>query len=98
MLLVLMLGMSMKATAQARMVDSLKRELEKKNITVEKQLELYDALLYITWEHDAASGIEFGKKGIALAKKQDHKKWLSILYSHTAMSYFYLTQYDSVHY
>ncbi|MEI5984078.1 hypothetical protein VJ786_04090 [Sphingobacterium sp. PU5-4] len=36
MLLVLMLGMSMKATAQARMVDSLKRELEKKNITVEK--------------------------------------------------------------
>ncbi|MEI5984079.1 tetratricopeptide repeat protein [Sphingobacterium sp. PU5-4] len=59
---------------------------------------MYDALLYITWEHDAASGIEFGKKGIALAKKQDHKKWLSILYSHTAMSYFYLTQYDSAHY
>jgi len=98
MLLVLMLGMNMKATAQARMVDSLKRELEKKDLTVEKQLELYDALLYSTWEHDAASGIEFGRKGIELAKKQDHKKWLSILYSHTAMSYFYLTQYDSAHY
>lgn len=90
--------LSMNASGQQPIVDSLKLELEKKNISVDKQLELYDALVYSLWEQDAEKGIEYGKKGIALAKKHDNKKWLSILYSHTAMSFFYLSQYDSAHY
>ena len=87
-----------KATfGQQAIVDSLKRELAKEDISLDKQLEIYDALVYSLWEQDAARGIAYGKKGIDLAKRFDNKKWLSILYSHTAMSYFYLSQYDSAH-
>lgn len=84
-------------SAQQAVVDSLKRELETENLSVDKRLEIYDALVFSLWEHDARRGIEYGEKGIALAKEQDEKKWLSILYSHTAMSYYFLTQYDSAH-
>lgn len=83
--------------AQQSVVDSLTQELEVQNLPIERQLELYDALVFSHWEHDAQKGIPYGKKGIALAKKHDQKQWLSILYSHTAMCYFYLMQYDSAH-
>ncbi|TDS56903.1 signal transduction histidine kinase [Myroides indicus] len=83
---------------QESTIDSLIRELESEKLSVEKRLEIYDELIYQHWEHDAQSGIFFGQEGIVLAKKQNNKKWLSTLYSHIAMSHYYLTQYDSAHY
>lgn len=83
---------------QSSVVDSLVTALEKQPLAIDKKLEIYDALVYSLWEEDAEKGIDFGKKGIALAKKHQNKKWLSILYSHTAMSFFYLAQYDSAHF
>src|SRR5690606_1345949 len=83
---------------QQAIVDSLLGLLEEKNLELDKKLEIYDALVFSHWEHDAQKGIPYGHKGIALAKKHDEQKWLAILYSHTAMGFYLLTQYDSAHY
>ncbi len=83
---------------QQAIVDSLLVLLEEKDLELDKKLEIYDALVYSHWEHDAQKGIPYGHKGIALAKKHKNKKWLSTLYSHTAMGFYMLTQYDSAHY
>lgn len=85
-------------SGQQTVVDSLMRELESDNLSVNKRLELYDAIVFSYWEHDAKKGIEYGKKGLSLAKKSGNNKWLSTLYSHIAMSYFLITKYDSAHY
>lgn len=82
---------------QQAAVDSLESLLQKSDLSVDKKMEIYDALVSSHWEHDAQKGVEYGWKGIALAKKHDNKKWLSILYSHTAMCFYFLTQYDSAH-
>ena len=94
-LLLLLAGQN--TAAQSPIIDSLKLELQKKDIPMEKRLEFYDALVYNFWETDAKQGIQYGKKGIELAIEQQDEKWLSTLYSHVAMSYFFLTQYDSAH-
>lgn len=83
---------------QAAVVDSLLVLMEDRELELDKKLELYDALVFSHWEHDAQKGIEYGHKGIELAKAKGEQKWLSILYSHTAMGFYMLTQYDSAHY
>lgn len=83
---------------QQAMVDSLLVRLEDKNLTVAEKLEVYDALVYSYWEHDAQKGIPYGHQGIALAKARDEAQWLAALYIHTGMAFYMLTQYDSAHY
>jgi len=84
--------------AQQVVVDSLLGRLGERDLTLDQRLELYDALVYSHWEHDAQKGIPYGHKGIALAQKNGENRWLAILYSHTAMGFYMLTQYDSAHY
>src|SRR5690606_27706258 len=83
---------------QQAMVDSLLGRLGEKGLSLEEKLEVYDALVFSHWEHDAQKGIPYGHKGIALAKEHGNDKWLAALYSHTAMGFYMLTQYDSAHY
>ena len=83
--------------AQQAAIDSLRKELVVKNLPVERKLELLDALVFNHWELDASKGIAYGHKGIALAKEHNQKKWLSVIYSHTAMCFYFLSQYDSAH-
>lgn len=83
---------------QQVMVDSLLGRLGDERLSMEEKLEVYDALVFSYWEHDAQKGIPYGHKGIALARAHDNDKWLAALYSHTAMGFYMLTQYDSAHY
>ena len=85
------------ATTFGQNVDSLEQKLELKTLDAKQRMQVYDELVTSYWENDARKSLSFGQQGIQLAREHKDDKWLSILYNHSAMAYFYLGQYDSAY-
>lgn len=90
---ILLIGLPLQSFGQS--LDSLEQMLVTKKLTYKEKIRIYDDLNWYYSQIDVARSIDFGKKGLALAKKNGDKKMESTFYKNIGIAHYMGGVHDS---